>query len=374
MAPAAAHACEQSDEGERYEARSELAFSGDDREIRRTTVVLCDRRSGRERVLRRGRLDSGTDRGVGYHGAAAAGRRLVWVEERRWRGRARVVLVEARATDGSVFRRRELARNREGFGAREHQAVVTAGGNVATVVSEADTQRLVLRRGGREVREIERAFIKALGIEDGRTLRWLASGPTFGRRYLDLAPLPRNDAGCPARERFRRSELTEGVEITEARYGELGETSVLRACLRDTGRDIVVGEGESSFGDSRSVAVPVIDGDWIAVQRSVYSRYYGCESVSLSPLNLRTGARGPGASIPLCDGLRTDEPAVITPAGVLAWVARREDAWTVRTALRDRDPLDTGPPGAITGLRAEGSLLRWENAGQPCSAEIEPAA
>jgi len=26
MAPAAAHACEQSDEGERYEARSELAF------------------------------------------------------------------------------------------------------------------------------------------------------------------------------------------------------------------------------------------------------------------------------------------------------------------------------------------------------------
>jgi len=190
------------------------------------------------------------------------------VEERRWRGRARVVLVEARATDGSVFRRRELARNREGFGAREHQAVVTAGGTVATVVPEADTQRLVLRRGGREVREIERAFIKALGIEDGRTLRWLASGPTFGRRYLDLAPLPRNDAGCPARERFRRSELTEDVEVTEARYGELGETSV----------------------------------------------------------------------------------------------------------LRDRDPLDTGPPGAITGLRAEGSLLGWENAGQPRSAEIEPAA
>ncbi|MBA2766576.1 MAG: hypothetical protein H0U33_06325 [Solirubrobacterales bacterium] len=41
MAPAAAHACEQSDEGERYEARSGLAFSGDDREIRRTTVVLA---------------------------------------------------------------------------------------------------------------------------------------------------------------------------------------------------------------------------------------------------------------------------------------------------------------------------------------------
>lgn len=60
--------------------------------------------------------------------------------------------------------------------------------------------------------------------------------------------------------------------------------------------------------------------------------------------------------------------------GVLAWVARRDDAWTIRTALRDNDPLDTGPPGSITNLRAAGSTLRWDNAGQPRSAEIEPAA
>lgn len=352
-----------------------MAYSGENREIRRTTVVLCDRRSGRERVVRRGRLDQEAKQGVAYEGASAAGRRLVWVEERWWRGRARAVLVEARATDRLVVRSKELGRRPISTGLGELDVVVTADGTVATFAGD-DALRLVVRRGGRELRELDRGAFGYLGLEDGRTVRVTAYVNGIAeRRYHDLGPLPRGETGCSRRERFERVLLTDTVEVTEAVYPHgLSYTYTVRACLRATGRDDVVGHGESSFGDSTSVGVPATDGDWIALQRSTQTRYYGCERTSLSTLNLRTGARGPAASVEPCDGLRTDEPAVITPVGVLAWVARRDDAWTIRTALRDNDPLDTGPPGSITNLRAAGSTLRWDNAGQPRSAELEPAS
>ncbi|MCP9489193.1 MAG: hypothetical protein MSC31_04895 [Solirubrobacteraceae bacterium MAG38_C4-C5] len=148
-------------------------------------------------------MDRGADSGVTFHSAAAAGRRLVWTEERRWRGRVRAVLVAARATDGSVFRRTELARNETGFGLRELDAVVTPGGTVATFVrvsagDDSAGQRLVLYRGGEEVREVTRGNLAYLGLEDGRTLRWTDGAD---RVYRDLNPPTRNNAGCPRRER-----------------------------------------------------------------------------------------------------------------------------------------------------------------------------
>lgn len=372
-APAAAQACELSDVGERYEARSALAFTGDDLEIRRTTVVLCDRRSGRERVLRRGRLDPEAASGVGYHGGAAAGRRLVWVEERRWRGRARVVLVEARATDGSVFRRRELARNRDGFEPGELDAVVTAGGTVATFVPAGD-QRVVVRRGGRELRELDRGSFGYLGLEDEYTVRWtVISNGLAERRYHDLLPPPRGEAGCPRRGRFQRILLTDAVEVTEAVYSrELTDTRTMRACLRSLGIDRVLAHGEESYGDGVALGLPLLDGDWAAVPRFGLNRYDGCTGVSIASTNLRTGARAPVGLGSGCRSPQAGEPVAITDAGVLGYVDQEDDAWTVSAFAPGGTRLDSGSPGAITGLRAEGSVLRWENAGQPRSAEVQP--
>lgn len=376
LAPAVAQACERSDEGQRYEARSSAASSG---QVLRTTVVLCDHRSGRERVLRRGRLDPSADSGVRYQGAAAAGRRLVWVEERHWRGRARAVLVEARATDGSVFRRSELARNPIRVGLGELDAVVTEGGTVATFSPVADSetpvvQRLVLYRGGREIREIDRGDLSYLDIEDIRTLRWVSERSSDApRHYHDLFAPPRDGAGCPQRERFERILVNGAVEVTEARYGGRREIAVLRACLRETGQDRVVGQAQTAFGSGTVVGGPRVDGDWIVIFRDDVSRYYGCEFREILTVDLLTGRAGPEGNTD-CESPGTGEPIAITDKGILAHVAQREDVSTVVAFAPETTALDTGPPGSITNLRADGPLLRWENAGQPRSAAVEPAA
>ncbi|MCP9489194.1 MAG: hypothetical protein MSC31_04900 [Solirubrobacteraceae bacterium MAG38_C4-C5] len=147
----------------------------------------------------------------------------------------------------------------------------------------------------------------------------------------------------------------------------------MRACLRDTGRDRVVGQASSSFGSGSAVGGPRSDGDWIALYRDGISRYYGCEFTEIETLNLRTDQRGAPFDLPGCETPRDDEPDAITDTGVLAYVAQKEGRWSVVAFAPGGEQLDTGPPGSITNLRAEGSILRWENAGQPRSAEVEPA-
>jgi hypothetical protein len=325
-------------------------------------------------VLRRGRLDREADEGVMLRGGFAAGRRLVWVEATRSRGRTRVVLVEARATDRSTFRRRELY---EGP-IRPHpvglDAVVTPGGTVATLVPVADGAALMLRRGGREVRELDRGDLGYLALEDGLTVRASVVDGVL-RRYYDLRPPPQGDAGCPRRGRFERVLLTDALEVTEAVYSrESTDARTLRACLRSVGEDPVVANGREGLGNGVVFGRPRLDGDWVAVVEFSMTRYEGCVGATIATTNLRTA--GPTRTVP-GGGRRTpgaDEPVAITAAGLLAHVAQDQNTWTV-VAFAAEGPIrfDTGPVGSITNLRADGPTLRWENSGQPRSTTVEPA-
>jgi hypothetical protein len=296
-------------------------------------------------------------------------RAAVTVEATRSEARTRVVLVEARATDRSTFRRREIYEGPIGPDPVGLDAVVTPGGTAATLVPVAGGAALVLRRGGREVRELDRGDLGYLALEDGVTVRAsVVNG--VSRRYHDLRPPPQGDAGCPRRERFERVLLTDSVEVTQATYPrQMSDSTTVRACLRSVGQDPVVADGSQGYNDGILLGEPLLDGDWVAVPQFHSSRHDGCYTATIATTNLRTGgpSRAVGGS---CRAPRNDEPVAITHAGVLAHVAQDQDAWTV-VAFASEGPIrvDTGPPGAITGLRADGPFLRWENGGQPRAAQ-----
>jgi hypothetical protein len=65
-------------------------------------------------------------------------------------------------------------------------------------------------------------------------------------------------------------------------------------------------------------------------------------------------------------------PLVVTELGVPAWIARDETgSRLVTTAPEATIELDAGRPGAITGLVAEGSVVRRLHDGQPRSAVLD---
>jgi hypothetical protein len=375
VAPVASHACERSSEGERYEAEGEGTIRGEIGGAREfhSRIVLCDGRTGRERILRRGTMQTQSGRGLALHGGSAAGGRVVWVEVRGDGRSTRVDLVESRARDGEALRRTRLSSGRAQPYVETARlgAVVRSDFGVVTTVPSDPEPRLVLLRGGKRLREVADDFASNLALEDGRTVRYLDAASR--RHYVDLAPVPRGPFGCPVRARWERVIGDERVHVTDATYGSpdastgFASVTVVRACLRSTGQDPVVVQTRSSTGDSQSARTLLTAGDWAVVPVLISSRGEACVATRYAPMNLRTGQRAPVSTVNPCDAA-----AVLTDRGALATVQLENGVaiLRVRSVVGVLTELDRAAAGAITDLRAEGKTLRWENAGQPRSAEV----
>lgn len=333
----------------------------------RTAVVACD--GGRPLVLRRARWvnDGQRIRGTKIVRVAVAGRWLAWGELR----------VERRRTISAVGVRRRGEKphvrvvgsdNRPSWVPELH-VVVSSRGEVAWLTDG----RVWLARGRGRARLVTRDAGYELRLEDDRTLRWRRE--IEGVRFFDLRP---TRAGCPRRERYTVVAETPEIVVSRATYEfDLEFDEVIRACVRATGRDRVLAQFISVLdGDSGRVLAAA--GRWVALLKTSFARGDPCAYEEVLIFDARSGARGRRAPI-LCDpGRAPGDPGttVITRDGIPAWMASDPTRSAVITAARDGAlvELDSGRPGAITGLVADGATVRWLHDGVPRSAPLATGA
>ena len=214
---------------------------------------------------------------------------------------------------------------------------------------------VVLARGG----------IGALAVEDRGTLRWRVGA---GHQFRDLLSRPKVD-GCPVRSRFphdRAMLSTPDVLVTAAEY-EIG-LSPVRACLRATGTDPVIGD----TGEGNVVKVIAGSGDWLFVVHGIGNRY-SCAGFEVYALNLRSSAVGRRAGSKQCDGTYNPQAgsAAITTAGVLAWITPPVSGKTTSSLLTitadgTTVELDRGSTAtSLANLKVEGTRFTWTDDGVP---------
>ena len=223
----------------------------------RSTLAVCER-GGRRVVLRRARLLDplhGRGRGVRIGGAAAAGRRVAWIEV-RFAGRRRtvvvfVVRVDARG-DVVTLRRQIVSRDRSAQ-LPDVDVAITDRGELAWLRprSRNPEQRndIVYDPPYGRPRRVGTDDAVSLAIEDGHTLRW---NNEFDFGFFDL-PRP-GLSGC--RHRSRHRTLASNPEVLvrlRAYYGDEDDgIRVTRACRRSDGRERVVSQSMSG-PDRRAV-------------------------------------------------------------------------------------------------------------------------
>ena len=254
-----------------------------------------------------------------------AGQRAAWTVAHG----GRIELREAK--DGRIVMRRRVGGD---------QVAVTSRGDVAWA-----GQHVVLKPAGRRARVLGRGYYVA--FEDDRTLRW--QGDDDAMLYLDLrAPAERD--GCPRRAHFTAIAQTPQVLVTRAHYDDFGDLiQVIRACVRGSGRDLVL---DHTFASARSqLGVAALAGTRLIVWRTgdLSDGYVETVDASTGQVLRRAAADPPEAA------------AVITATGA--------PVWATATRLLTIDPngalatLDSGGP--FTGLRADGATVSWSNAGVP---------
>ncbi len=374
-APAAeAAACERRADGPRFTA-GVARHESSSPDVLRTTAVVCDHRRAKRSLLRRGVMagPNGRPRGVVVGDAAAAGRRVAWIEAVTGRAGTRATVVVADARTRRVVRRRVALRTRERGFPQTLEVVISTRGEVAwTVQTEFGDDyatRLVLERPGRRPRGVA-AGAAGLTLEDDRTLSWVAEIGTI--RFLEL-PGRRPWPGCPQRSRWKPVLATPEMLVTRASYAR-GAIEVVRACWRATGADPVVATAhDDGSGTAPNLAVLGADARWLVFAYSeVESRYNPggyCYGPEVFTVDVSAGRRVRKAvsDVPVCveDFALPGDPVAVTDSGSPAWVhggrllARGEGGKAVEL---DR--------GEIAGLRAEGNRLHWTNAGVPKTAEL----
>lgn len=367
---AARDGCERSERGQRFRAAVRLVLA--EGEVAGTAVAVCDRRTGRRMVVHRAAERFGDT----VEGAAAAGRRVAWIERHR-RSRPRIEVVVIELPSRRELRRVTVARGRfPGF--RTIDVAMTSRGDLAWLVPAARRRdRIVLQRAGRPRREIARErYLCCLGVEDDRTLRW-RRGFDGAFEYRDLRP-PRVVAGCPRRERFHRVRSTAQVLVTSADYGAPtpidGTTwSVIRACLRTAGRDVVVAQEKATSASWDTVREIRAAPPFVVLEREVGSRYTGCSLARLETVDLRSGRSGHSSPLS-CDELPSPrEPLAVTASGAPAWILDRAEHSRLLAidAGRGLIELDSGPPGSLQHLRAEVDTVHWTHAGAPRTTKLQ---
>ncbi|HEX8084876.1 MAG TPA: hypothetical protein VF529_11360 [Solirubrobacteraceae bacterium] len=333
-----------------------------------TAVVACEVRGRRLRVLREGGLRKG-DRHLAA--AAAYGRRVAWTETRMKR---RVTVGRLVVADGVTGRRittRVIFRLR---GVPEDAEVGVAYTRAGDLAWQLPSRMLVLQRRGRRPRVVAENGVSGglRVVDDGATLRWIVNGAFH--TWLDVVPRPRT---CTLRDRFRAIHRTPGVVVSRATFTEgLVETIAYRACAREIGRDPVVFTDVPTANGSTRVSVAAFAGSFLALRLDSHDR--DLATSSLASIDLRTGAsRAWGV---------WDWPprqwVALLPDGSVAWIEQRpnQPGDPILDRLRlgrwngqyteygpEYVELDRGGQDQLADLRAEGSTLRWTNAGQPRS-------
>jgi hypothetical protein len=336
-------------------------------------VVACDHATGRRRVLRRGGkgyLDGRDRRPALVFGASSAdAARAAWVEARFAHGRIVETLWTVDLRRGGRRTHRVVARARDRrdiiWVASRLGAVVLRDGSVSWLTTTAQRRsRLVVGAApGRRTRVITAGGPLALAVEDGRTVRW-RDLLRYDLHYLDVLPLPVVD-GCPRRAVFTHQDdtlATPDVLVTYSGFDPF-DAYIVRACLRETGRDPVV--AQNAEGSITTVAAAT--GEWILLTHNDATRY-DCTNSEAYTLNLRTLREGRRSKEPadLCDG--THAPivgsSVLTGHGVPAWVATpRGGVPTVFSIAPDGTTLTLDVGTSITDLRVAGNGFAWTTDG-----------
>ena len=385
ITPATAYgACPVTPDAPRYSARANLSWQ--EPYYVHSSVVLCDHRAGRARVLARGRWRRSappptprSPAGRLLGSASAARGRVAWIEaqsvRRPRRGGYRVfarVVVQA-IRSGRLLRRFVVQRetNADPFSSSTIDlpnlgVVLTQQGDLAWL--SGDEVTIDPARGrrftfGRDARP-------PLLLEDGGTLVWMRP---FTLGSYELYPPPVVD-GCPRRERYTPVFSSAELLVTEVSYRHADGSEHLRACLRGAGRDVVVASAFTFFGDGASLQGVTGSAGRVAYATVAGDRYIQCDwqvrVVDVATLGVvRSGRMNClGAQGPF-----REQPFVLTTAGAPAWVSRFRYG-----------PPDGGPPdgpslltiaadgrvveldrGDIANLRAEGEDVVWTNGGVP---------
>lgn len=358
-----ASACEKSSKAPRYTAEVGRETGPG---IASTSVVRCDRRTGRTRVLRRARL-VGETRGTEIVDVALAGRRLAWVERSLSPKRRTLTLRTADAFRLDIRKRRVLVR-----GARaatdSAAVVVTSRDDVLYSFGPEGASRLWSWRSGGRI--VSRGPGGAAGafLVDGFSVIGA------DRRPLDLRPRPRRD-GCPWRPSVRSLASSDQVAINVASSViEAEESIVWWVCDRDTGREATI---HSSFTDdvdyhfTDAVSVADIVGHHVLLAVTEASGH----SYDAPDLWLVDGRSGElTRKVDVGEWPSNGNPeAVLFEDGSFAWIAANPVGGMrlVRLARPGSEPatLDTGGPG-LTGLAISGRTLTWTNDGVARSYEL----
>jgi hypothetical protein len=312
---------------------------------------------------------SGRPRGVVIGGAAAAGRRVAWIETRFSRARRVVVVRVVRiGTRGRVRPdRRILVRRDSSRLVPDLDVAITGRGELAWLAPRrrpSGWSNVVYDSPDSRPRTVGVDYAGRLAVEDRITLRW-SSGEHFG-----FFELPRRPSGsCPARTRYREVTSNDTIRVTRRTYNET--VLVMRACMLATGRDRVVAEALPGFDEWLDVVG--LDRRWIVVQRGHILRTGDSCEVMQSAIDGRTGGILREARAYACEGdeplAAVGEPLAVTSRGVAAWVA--EEAGVRRLlAAGPRERVVELDRGAIDGLRARGTAIVWTHDGQPRSQEL----
>jgi hypothetical protein len=346
--------------------RRRHATRTDTARVVRTAVVACS--AGRRVVVRRGLLIDPAGRrprqGRIVTDVWQTGRRVAWGELRRSGGRVAgyVGVHRLRAARAERLHERRVSVDRRWPWVG---VAVSSRGELAWVADG----RVLVARGGGPARVVARGAYGRLVLEDDRTLRWDDLAGEI--RFADLRPW--RGRGCPRRERFRPAGASDEIVVTEAFYGDLQH--FVRACVRGTRDDPVIArfiaELDGEFGEVLGVG-----GRWVVLLRWFMTRYDGCVSERVISVDAVARERGRAADIPRCDNARSPqkgEPVVVTDGGVPAWIVRTPDRSAVYAAGPQRGSvvqLDAAGPDGITGLVAEGRVVRWLRDGVARAAEL----
>jgi len=254
-----------------------VCANGRERVVRRAVLRLRARPVDRPAVARSGTLITDAD---------SRARRLAVGAVHVRRGR-RAAEVELRARrDGRRLFRRSWRLSPSASVMSGPQTVLTADGDLAWSEPGHDRDLLFVRRTDGSLELVRpTSDPSSLAVEDGRTLRW--GDGSLPYEFFDVRPVPSLGTGCPVRERFRNIADDGQVVIRQADYPPYVQT--YRACLRGSGRDVVIGGAFSlseDFGDARPVLVRA---PYVVVHDFSFSKY-GSDPSTLTRFDLRSGA------------------------------------------------------------------------------------
>jgi hypothetical protein len=330
----------------------------------RTTLVACDRRTGRERVLRRAVLRR-TGVGRVIADASVAGRRVAWLESIQGRSRGAAAVLVANGRTGRIVRRRYVLDSALGDPGGPVGVALTTRGELAwTVGPTEDDMRVVLALPAAAPRELARGRVAGLGLEDDGTLLW-----HDGRDGLASYDLPGRDfgAGCPKRRReYAPTGLPKAVVFTQSTWAAPpfgGEQ--LRACDAASGVDAVVATA-SYDGDIGGDYVWGAGGGngWAAILRTESNRYDQCGTAQLRTVNVHTRARGRQVTQSGCSPATPwSAETLATAAGAPVWLTKEPTPRLV-TVSTDGTLIELDR-GDVRDLRTEGDDVAWTSGGEP---------